>query len=80
MLSLAGTAFLAMAPKTDSQSHGSCNVRKDVLEQLDTLIDELAQAGRALRRETSEEMHSRIELRISVIEAQIKHLKGIVKR
>ena len=69
-----------MAPKADSQSHGSCNAWKDVLEQLDTLIDELAQAGRALRRETSEEMHSRIELRISVIEAQIKHLKGIVKR
>ena len=69
-----------MAPKADSQSHGSCNVWKDVLEQLDTLIDELVRAGRALRRETSEEMHSRIKLRISMIEAQIKHLQGIVKR
>ena len=69
-----------MAPKADSQSHGSCNARRDVLEQLDTLIDELAQAGRDLRRETSEEMHSRIKLRISVIEAQIKHFQGIIKR
>ncbi len=69
-----------MAPKADSQSHGSCNARKDVLEQLDTLINELAQAGRALRRETSEEMHSRVKLWISVIETQIKHLQGIVKR
>ena len=69
-----------MAPKADSQPHGSCNARKDILEQLDALINELAQAGRALRRETSEEMHSGIKLRISVIEAQIKHLQGIVKR